>query len=205
MYIVGVSGGSGSGKTSILKELRATYGPADLAIISQDDYYLPADRSADNHTIDFDRPEALDMDRLYADICRLTDGGSVVKTEYTFNNSSKDPASLTIPPAAILVVEGLFVFHHEGIRELCDQLVFVDAPKEVRFDRRLRRDMSERGYSAESIKYKWENQVERGFLTYLYPHRDKAHVIIDNTHSYAAGVREICAMLDRVLDKVDSK
>ncbi len=183
MFTLGVSGGSGSGKTTFLKLLQERLERIKVSVISQDDYYLPVDRSKDNHKVDFDCPEAVDLDALFSDLALLRNGEVVKREEYTFNNKDSESKVKTIEPASIVIVEGLFVFYDERIRTQCDHLVFIDADTQVRLERRLERDMNERGYSRESILYKWENQVERGFQEYLEPYRKMAHTMVDNNHS----------------------
>jgi len=195
MHIIGISGGSGSGKTTILHALRNSFSKDEVAVISQDDYYLPVDRSQENHLINFDQPEALDLDRLASDIQSLRAGGTVKRKEYTFNNAASEAAEIEVHAASVLLVEGLFVFHHEAIRLQCDQLVFIEADKDIRFKRRLQRDMEERGYSEESIRFKWDEQVELGYVNYLEVHRDKADLLIDSNISVDNGIDRLTKMI----------
>jgi uridine kinase len=199
MLIVGVSGGSGCGKTTLLQELQKRFPSPQLSILSQDDYYLPVDRTADNHKINFDVPEALDLDALYNDVLELKNGRSITKTEYTFNNADADPSEIVTVPSQILIVEGLFVFHHQQIKSLFDHLIFIDAEEDVRFKRRLKRDMSERGYSEESIRYKWDHQVEAGYLKYLLPYSTQVDTTIDANISIDNGLESVTALFTQEL------
>lgn len=146
-HIIGIAGGSASGKTSILNDLLASPWKDSLALVSQDNYYIDRENQFvdENGIINFDLPTAIDNDHFYADVQALAKGESITKTEYTFNNNAVKPKEITIHSAPIIIVEGLFIFHFERIKSEIDYKVFVDAESDVRLQRRIDRDLTERG------------------------------------------------------------
>ena len=183
-YVIGIAGSSGSGKTFFLKSFLNHFLPEQVTLISQDDYYIPANTKTqeENRLYSFDLPTAINRKDFYHDIKQLFDGKTVFKEEYTFNNPALKPKILEIKPAPILIVEGLFIFHYEEVNELLDFRIFLDAEESVALERRLRRDLIERGYDHDDVMYKWENHVVPSYQQYLLPYKPEVDlVIINNT------------------------
>ena len=128
-YIIGITGGSGSGKTTFLRKIREAFEPNEVCIVSQDDYYRPREeQETDSEGYqNFDLPKSIDKKALYADLVRLINNEPVEKTEYTFNNKDAVPKKYWLQPAPVIVVEGLFVLHYRKVRALCDLKMFVHA------------------------------------------------------------------------------
>jgi len=190
-YIVGISGGSASGKTSFLKHLLRSLPEGQVCIVSQDNYYRPkAEQQADeNGQINFDLPTSINRDAFHADMQKLAAGESLWIQEYTFNNNQREPQTIEMRPAPILVMEGLFVFHYEEIRNALDLKVYIDAREEIKLERRLRRDRDERGYDHDTVLYQWNHHVMPSYHAYLRPYRDEADVIITNNSNYDRGLQ----------------
>ncbi len=181
-YVIGIAGSSGSGKTFFLKSFLDHFSTSEITLISQDDYYIPANTKTqeENRLYNFDLPTSIDRNAFYADIKDLFDGKTVYKEEYTFNNPALKPKMLEIKPANILVVEGLFIFHYEEINQLLDYRVFLDAEESIALKRRLRRDLVERGYDHDDVMYKWVNHVVPSYNEYLLPFRESCDLVIQN-------------------------
>lgn len=181
-YVIGIAGSSGSGKTFFLKSFLNHFDKGDITLISQDDYYIPANTKTqeENRLYNFDLPTAIDRKEFYKDIKDLFDGKTIYKEEYTFNNPNIKPKMLEIKPAPILIVEGLFIFHYEEVNALLDYKIFLDASEEVALQRRLKRDLIERGYDHDDVMYKWINHVVPSYNTYLLPYKDKSDKVIIN-------------------------
>ncbi|MVZ67496.1 uridine kinase [Sphingobacterium sp. DK4209] len=181
-YVIGIAGSSGSGKTFFLKSFLDHFSTSEITLISQDDYYIPANTKTqeENRLYNFDLPTSIDRNAFYADIKDLFDGKTVYKEEYTFNNPALKPKMLEIKPANILVVEGLFIFHYEEINQLLDYRVFLDAEESIALERRLRRDLVERGYDHDDVMYKWINHVVPSYNEYLLPFRETCDLVIHN-------------------------
>ena len=188
-YIIGIAGGSGSGKTFFLNCFLKHFADDEVCLVSQDDYYLPV---ADNMTPDenrlynFDLPQTIDHESFLRDINKLMAGESFIKKEYTFGNPNAIPRMLEIKPASIIIVEGLFIMHFKEIAALLNLRVFVDVEEDVALQRRLRRDLLERGYSHDDVMYKWVNHVMPAYKEFLLPYKnDCDKLVINNTNEPA--------------------
>ena len=184
-YLVGVVGGSGSGKTTLVRALRNLLPPDRVCIVSQDDYYLPIERQLKdgNGRVNFDLPSALDLDLLAEDLRCLAQGEAVYRQEYSFNMAA-EPKWMEIQPARVILVEGLFLFHHAGLRDLFDLKVFVEASDEVQQHRRIARDERERGYPLADVMYQWEHHVMPSYRKHLLPYRHICDLHVVNEHRY---------------------
>lgn len=204
-YVIGIAGSSGSGKTFFLKSFLNHFKEDQVTLISQDDYYIPANTKTqeENRLYNFDIPTSIDRQKFYADIKDLFDGKTVFKEEYTFNNPSIKPKMLEIKPAPILIVEGLFIFHYTEINDLLDYRIFIDAEESVALRRRLERDLLERGYDEDDVMYKWVEHVVPSYHEYLLPYRNTVDkVLVNNTDEPAVideATNAICNQLSEKL------
>jgi uridine kinase len=189
-YIVGIAGGSGSGKTTFLKALFEAFEPHQLALVSQDNYYFPKEEQAkdENGWENFDLPTSIDSKRFHNDLVKLSSGQDIEKLEYTFNNASKAPKRIVIPSAPVIITEGLFVFHYPEIAKMIDYRVYLEADEETRLNRRIARDGTERGYPENEVRYQWANHVIPAERLYLEPYQVESHLVIDNTESFDSGL-----------------
>jgi uridine kinase len=189
-YIVGISGGSASGKTSFLKHLRQSLPERSICIVSQDNYYLPQESQLkdENNQVNYDLPTSINRVAFYEDMKQLAEGKSLVIKEYTFNNKSREAQLIELNPAPIIVMEGLFIFHYKEIREALNLKVYIDAKDEIKLQRRLKRDKDERGYAEDTVLYQWHNHVMPSYHQFLRPYRDDADIIITNNKSYDKGL-----------------
>jgi uridine kinase len=185
-YILGIAGGSGSGKTFFLKCFLEHFSADEVSLVSQDDYYFPVAHNMtkeENKLYNFDLPSTIDHDHFEADIESLLSGQTIVKKEYTFNNADVVPKMLEIKPAPILIVEGLFILHFKKIAETLDLKIFIEADEDIALQRRLKRDLLERGYSHDDAMYKWINHVVPAYKEFLLPYRDECDkIIVNNSH-----------------------
>jgi uridine kinase len=185
-YVVGIAGGSGSGKTTFLKSLMDQLPRGSAALLTQDNYYLPIEKQQldPNGETNFDLPTSVDKDHFVSDLKQLIQGQIISKKEYTFNNDSAVARTISIRPAPLIITEGLFIFHYKEINELLDYRVYIDANEAVRLWRRIERDDRERGYGEKIVRYQWENHVIPAEVRYLHPFKESADLIIDNTKSF---------------------
>ncbi|XOV65984.1 MAG: uridine kinase [Fluviicola sp.] len=174
--IIGICGGSGSGKTTLLKRLCSHFSDLQPSVFSMDNYYLPIEKQKldENGIHNFDLPTALNREKLTDDLRKLVSGSSIVVKEYHFNAPPDKNVLITIEPSSLIIVEGLFLFHFEEVRELLDYSVFIKVDPEIQLDRRLYRDQESRGYSREAILYQWENHVKPCYQNYLLPFEEEA-------------------------------
>lgn len=181
-YFVGISGGSGSGKTTLLRSLVQRFGDQALTLISQDNYYIslesiPRDLGGE---VNFDHPDALDLEALAADLEKLRRGESFELMEYTFNNPAITPQKLTFRPSPIIVIEGLFVFNHPRVNALLDLKIFVDTSEHLRLSRRIRRDAEERGYGLEEVLGYYERFVVPMYRQHIEPWKSDCDILVPN-------------------------
>jgi uridine kinase len=181
-YLVGIAGGSASGKTYLLKSLLNHFEESEICLISQDHYYRPIETQPvdENGHINFDLPEGIEREKLHEDIKQLLSGECIYKEEYTFNVPKENKEILCIKPAPIIVIEGLFIFHYQELFDLFDYKVFVDADHDIKLNRRLMRDQVERGYTEDMILYQWYNHVMPAYDAYLLPYKPNCEFVIHN-------------------------
>jgi len=189
-YLVGVAGGSGSGKTTLVRALRDSLPDGTVCLVTQDDYYLPKEEQLvdPNGKINFDLPTSVDLDGLANDLRSLVAGDPIYRKEYTFNQEGREPELIELRPAPVILVEGLFVLHHEGLRDLFDLSVFIEASEGAQLDRRLRRDARERGYGTEDVLYQWQHHVLPAYRNYLLPYRHLCDLHVVNETSFERAV-----------------
>ncbi|MEL7123270.1 MAG: uridine kinase [Bacteroidota bacterium] len=201
---IGISGGSGAGKTTFIKKISDLFPPHQVCIISQDDYY----RSRDEVYIDqegwknFDLPNSIDDQAFYEDIVTLIKGEDVSRQEYVYNNESKG-GLLTFKSAPIIIVEGILVFHFEKIKELCDLRLFIDAKDNLKLIRRIKRDREERNYDLKEILYRYEHHVLPTYEKYIYPHIEDVDMIINNNRRLDKALDVFEGYLNNHLAKFD--
>ena len=184
-FIIGIAGGTGSGKTFFLKCFLEHFTNEEVCLVSQDDYYFPvAPMTPEENTLyNFDVPETIDREHLYSDITKLIHKETIFKKEYTFNNPTAVPKILEIKPAPILIVEGLFIFYFTEIASLLNLRIFIEADEDVALKRRLKRDLEERGYSHDDVMYRWTNHVMPAYKEFLLPYKNESEqVIVNNTN-----------------------
>jgi len=203
MKVIGICGGSGSGKTTLLNRLAEFYDEYSPTVFSMDNYYKPIEeQSLDvNGKVNFDLPTALDKDRLVKDLTRLVGGESIEVFEYQFNAGNGRNVLITLEPSPLLIVEGLFVFEYEEVRELLDFSIFVDVDPAIQLDRRIYRDQESRGYSRSEIMYQWDNHVIPCYNSFLAPHETKADFIYHNDSRSENDFLRLVGVLEPILPK----
>ncbi|GAB3836220.1 uridine kinase family protein [Hymenobacter jeollabukensis] len=196
-FIVGITGGSASGKTTFLRRLLASFPEEDICLISQDNYYHPReDQQVDAQGVtNFDLPSSIDSAAYAADVLRISQGLEVRRSEYTFNNPDAPAKELVFKPAPIVVVEGIFVFYFEEVAKLLDLKVYIDAREHVKVLRRIVRDRDERGYDLEDVLYRYTHHVAPTYEKYIKPFKQDADIIIPNNRHFDKGLEVLVAYL----------
>ncbi len=201
-FVIGIAGGSGSGKTFFLKCFLAHFTANEVCLVSQDDYYIPVAHNMtkeENRLYNFDLPTTIDHRHFEEDIERLMNGETIQKQEYTFNNPDVIPKMLEIKPAPIVIVEGLFILHFKKISSTLDLKIFIEADDAIALQRRVKRDFIERGYSEEDVLYKWINHVSPAYREFLLPYRDECDQVITNNTHEAEDIICVTEEISRVL------
>lgn len=196
-FTVGVTGGSGSGKTFFLNGISSHFTAEELCLISQDHYYKPREEQPldQNQVKNFDLPACIDRASFHADLLQLKDGHDVQKKEYTFNNPSAKPGILTFKATPILIVEGLFVQYFEEIAAELDLKIFIEAKDHVKFGRRIQRDRVDRGYELEDVMYRYEHHVMPVYESLIRPLKHHADLIIPNDRGFDRALEVLAGYL----------
>ncbi len=200
-FLVGIAGGSGSGKTSFLRDLLLHFPAEKIALVSQDNYYEPKhlQHIDENGMVNYDLPTSINREYFYNDMMKLANGDSLELMEYNFNNPAAKPQKVVVKPAPIIIMEGLFIFHYEEIRKQLDYKVFIDVHHEERLQRRIRRDGEERGYPEHEVRYQWQNHVRPSEEEFLYPYLQECNLVVDNTVHYREGLQMLTGIIHQQL------
>lgn len=188
--IIGICGGSGAGKTTLIRHLKSRFSESELCVLSLDDYYYPRSKQKTDAmgVNNFDRPKSIDRKAFVKDLLKLISGESVSRQEYVFNNEQAKPRTLIFRPAPVIVVEGIFVFHFKKVRELLDLKVFLHAKENLKVIRRIKRDQVERNYPLEDVLYRYQHHVLPTFERYIRPYMEDADLIITNNEDFDNGL-----------------
>lgn len=202
IYTIGVTGGSGSGKTSFIQQLARHFTTDEICLLCQDDYYKPRDhQETDEKGIkNFDLPTAIERESFHQDILTLKRGESIERKEYTYNNPAIVPKNLTIKPAPILIVEGLFIQYFPEVEQELDLSIFIEAKDYLKLSRRIRRDNEERGYDLEDVLYRYHYHVMPVYETLIEPQKHKADIVIPNNHHFEKALNLIVHAIRHKLD-----
>jgi uridine kinase len=197
--VIGIAGGSGSGKTTVAQEILQRVGPDRIAFLQHDSYYkdlsgLPPAQRAE---VNFDHPNSLETELLTQHIACLRDGKPVEVPIYDFSTHSRTTKTYTVQPRTVILVEGILIFTEAALRNMFDVKIFVDTDSDLRFIRRLERDLAERGRTTESVIKQYQLTVRPMHMEFVEPSKRYADVIIpEGGHNTAA--------LDMVVARVES-
>lgn len=202
-YLIGITGGSASGKTSFLLALKENFTSGQVCVISLDNYYKPLHQQPRdlNDQPNFDIPESIDVQAFIDDLEKLKAGHNYQRTEYVFNNTDVKPRTINHQPAPIIIVEGLFIFYIQKVFDKLDLRLFVDAHHDIKLERRLRRDVTEWNISEETVRYQWENHVMPSYREYLEPYIQNADVVILNNHNFERSLQMVVNHMKVVLNQ----
>jgi uridine kinase len=178
--VVGIAGGTASGKTTVARKVREALAGAKVAFLDQDSYYrdLPDLSLEDRMEVNFDHPDAFDTELLVRHLHELKAGRRVDKPVYDFVQYSREPRTVAVEPGELLLVEGILVLHLEQIRNLLDVRIFVDAEDDVRIIRRLTRDIKERGRHFDHVVAQYFRHVRPMHMGFVEPSKRHADIIV---------------------------
>jgi uridine kinase len=199
-YILGVAGGSGSGKTFFARALQAALGDDVATIVYQDNFYI--DQSArfdhDGGAVNFDHPDSLDFPLLAEKLAELKSGRASDIPIYDFATHSRSTQTLHIAARPIIIVDGILIFHPPGVRKMFDDMVFFDTPEELRYARRLKRDVEERGRTPDGVKAQFVKQVKPMHDKFVEPSKAHATGLVCDRGDYDLALEEYVRRLSLV-------
>lgn len=202
-WIIGISGGSGSGKSVFINDMKNHFSRDEVCFISQDNYYKPRNVQKEdrNGVKNFDLPYSIDLDEFTGDLKRLQSGERILRQEYTFNNPKATSQQLEFIPAPVIVAEGLFLFTHPPLWDLLDLRVFINATDSQRLSRRIIRDQMERNYPLKDVLYRYEHHVFPAYKAYIEPYYEKVDLIVNNTTNYHTGLEVLMMYIKQKIHK----
>ena len=195
MYIIGVTGGTGSGKTTIINKITQESGIKEICYLSSDSYYKDNSKLEfeKRDKLNYDTPEAIDFNLLINHISALKKGLEINVPNYCFSTHLRLKNTSLFSPKKILIIEGILILTNKELRESINYNIFLDCPRNIRFERRLKRDVSERNRNYEDVVNLFKNRLDSMHELYVEPVKKYCDLIIDT--SYEADVSEIVKLI----------
>ncbi len=201
MLIVGIAGGTGSGKTTVVKKVMEKLSDEKVIVIPQDAYYrdngnIPPE---ERQNINFDHPDSLEFSLLIDHLKRLREGHSIKMPVYSYLTCLRSKETITVKPARVVLVEGILVLADAGLRDMLDIKVFVDADADDRLGRVIQRDIVERGRSVMNVLERYNNTVKPSHLQFIEPSKRYADIIIPGGGENQVGIEVLISIIEKHL------
>ncbi|MBT4918936.1 MAG: uridine kinase [Flavobacteriaceae bacterium] len=182
MLVIGIAGGTGSGKTTVVNQIIQELPEGEVCVISQDSYYKDTSHLSltDRTKINFDHPKAIDFDLLVAHLKELKKGKAIEQPIYSFVEHNRTKETITTHPKKVIIIEGILILTHTDIRKLFDIKLYVHTDSDERLIRRLRRDMVERGRNLDEVLDRYQNTLKPMHQQFIEPTKEFADIIIPN-------------------------
>jgi uridine kinase len=199
--IIAVAGGSASGKTTVVDKIVSSFEKEDVLVIKHDDYYKDQSNMSleERYQVNYDHPFSLDNDLMFNQIVDLLKGSTITKPTYDFEAHTRSDITEQISPTKIIILEGILIMEDDKIRDLCDIKLFVEADDDIRFIRRLCRDMAERGRSLDSVINQYIKTVKPMHFAFVKPTKRYADVIIPNDKDHDVAVDLIITKIKSII------
>lgn len=196
---IAVAGGSASGKTTVVDKIVASFDKKDVTVIKHDDYYKDQTEMTmeERYAVNYDHPFSLDNDLMFSQITDLKNGLSITKPTYDFEAHNRALETIKVEATTIVILEGILIMEDERVRDFCDMKIFVEADDDLRFIRRLKRDMTDRGRSLDSVINQYLNTVKPMHFAFVKPTKRYADIIIPNDKNHDVAV-------DLIITKIKS-
>lgn len=182
MLIIGIAGGTGCGKTTVVEQITEDLPPNEVCILSQDSYYRDLSYLSfeERCNVNFDHPAAIDFELLESHLTHLKKGESVQQPVYSFKTHNRTTETILTEPRKVMIVEGILIMSHPAIRDLFDIKIFVHADSDERLIRRLKRDISERGRDLAEVLDRYQSTLKPMHDEFIEPTKEFADIIIPN-------------------------
>lgn len=180
MLIIGIAGGTGSGKTTVVRQILDELKNEEVDVISQDSYYQDTSHLSleERVKINFDHPKSIDFDLLVSHLKELRAGNSIEEPVYSFKEHNRTKETRTITPRKVIIVEGILILTHADVRELFDIKIYVHADSDERLIRRLKRDITERGRDLDEVLWRYQTTLKPMHQQFIEPTKEFADIII---------------------------
>jgi uridine kinase len=203
MLIVGIAGGTGSGKTTVVKKVMDSFSRGEVALLPQDSYYkdnsfLPL---AERQKLNFDHPDSIEWPLLTEHLKSLRSGEEILQPVYSYLTCTRLPETIPVQPLHVIIVEGILILTQKEIRDLLDIKVFVDTDADDRLSRVIRRDIQERGRSAEAVLHRYSLTVKPMHLDFIEPSKRYADLIIPQGGENKVGIRMLTSLIRQYLSE----
>jgi len=202
--VIGIAGGTGSGKTTIANFILERVGPDKISFLPHDAYYRDLSHLSreQRSQINFDHPSSLETDLLIKHIKKLKAGKEIPLPSYDFKTHTRNQETIPIQPHPIILIEGILIFAEPDLRKLFDVLIFVDTDADIRFIRRLQRDINERGRTTQSVIQQYMETVRPMHLEFVEPSKRYASVIIPEGGFNTVALDMIVARIESMLEEI---
>ena len=203
--IIAIAGGSASGKTTVVKEIVDRLKSIDITVICHDDYYKDQTHLTMEERVktNYDHPSSLDNELFVEHLHKLLNGESIEKPIYDFVTHNRKKETLSLKPTKVIFIEGILVLEEKKIRDCADVKIFVKSDEDIRFIRRLKRDIDERGRSMDSVINQYLSTVKPMFNKYVNPSSRYADIIIPNDNKHDVAVDFLVAKIKDILNGND--
>lgn len=204
--VVGIAGGSGSGKTTLAELILEEIGADKISFLPHDAYYRNQDHLSyeERVKVNYDHPDSLETELLISHIQSLLIGKSIELPVYDFTVHSRKKETIRIEPRSIILVEGILIFYDKLLRNMFDVKLFVDADSDIRFIRRLNRDITERGRSVDSVIHQYQSTVRPMYLEFVEASKRYADIIIPEGGKNSVALDMVIARLENLLGAEES-
>lgn len=201
MLILGIAGGTGSGKTTVVNQIVKQLSSQEVCVISQDSYYKSTDHLSyeERSKINFDHPRAIDFDLLVKQLKKLKSGKIIEQPIYSFVTHNRTKDVIKTKPKKVIIVEGILIFNNEELRNLFDIKIFVHADSDERLMRRIRRDISERGRDIDEVLNRYKETLKPMHLQFIEPTKNYADIIIPNDRKNTVAIDIIKSVISERL------
>jgi uridine kinase len=182
MLVIGIAGGTGSGKTTVVNKILRELPQEEVGVISQDNYYRQTDGLSfdERSKINFDHPRSIDFELLVEQLKDLKDGKTIQQPVYSFVKHNRTEDTITTHPQKVMIVEGILVFTDAALRDLFDIKIYVHADSDERLIRRIRRDITDRGRDIEEVLSRYQTTLKPMHQQFIEPTKSFADIIIPN-------------------------
>jgi len=206
MLIIGIAGGTGSGKTTVVQQIVEELQNDEVCIISQDSYYKDTSHLSyqDRVKINFDHPNSIDFELLVSHLEQLREGNSFEQPVYSFVDHNRTGETVTTHPRQVVIVEGILILTHPEIREHFDIKIFVHADSDERLIRRLKRDIAERGRDLEEVLTRYQTTLKPMHQQFIEPTKEFADIIIPTNRYNTVAVNVIRSIINQKLENTPS-